>query len=602
MFAAKTFKDELFARDIGVAREFEREARTWIDLAPHENVARAYFVETIEGKPFVFLEYISGGDLLAAIAAGRFDSNMQELLVFAIQICDGMNHVLSHGISAHRDLKPNNCLITSEQTIKVTDFGIAMATGLADAVMPAAAGQARRVVGTLPYIAPEQWVSPSAVDVRTDVYAFGITLYQMITKRLPFVIDPQAKSPAQIADSYEALHRTAPVPAFECAVDGLKDVVMTCLAKAAAARYPDFSAIRAALTPIYEAIAGTAIWRPATPPEIDASIWSERGASLSKLGYHNEAVSACRQAIAMNGGSTAAWNNLGVALINWGAQEKNFGYPDEALRLYREAVDACETAIALNPRLAEPSSNLGLALGNLGLSDQALANYDRALDLGGKHVGTLGNKVNLLLQLGRSGEAQVSAEQAVRADPNSASAWFSLGLVYDFQGRLQEAINGYSRATAVNPFLPDAWGNLAAAHLSRGSWPDAVASATRALAINPDHRIALSNRAYALTAVNRPGDALTDLERALQLYPKDPILHLNRARPLAMLGRRNEALDACDQAIALNRRSGTAFIQKGAIYEELGDRQSALECYEQARGVDDPRAEQRIARLRRLIH
>ena len=592
-FAAKTFKDELFVRDIAVAKEFEREAKIWIDLDPHENVARAYFVERIEGKPFIFLEYVSGGDLLAVIRSGRLASDMTALLRYAIQICDGMAHALSHGISAHRDLKPNNCLVTSEGNLKVTDFGLAMAAaGTADR-----GGGAPLVVGTMPYMAPEQWINSSTVDQRADVYAFGVMLYQMITQRLPFMVDPQGKTPAQIASAYEGLHRSASVPRFECAIPALQDVVARCLAKPAASRYANFAAIRAALAPIYESVTGEPIWRPATAAEVDASTWSERGATLAELGFYEDGVSACQRAIQLNGRSSAARNNLGKALLNWGVHEKNRGNTEEALRLYRDAIDACEEAIRLNPRSAEPHNNLGLALENLGQADQALACFDRAIGIDDKHVGTFGNKVNLLLRLRRNGDAYAAAQTALKADRNSAAAWFSLGLVYEHQGRINDANDSYLKATELNPFLPDAWSNLAVVKFGQGRFTEAIAAATRALEINPDHRSALSNRGLAQAKLKRYADALIDLDRAVRVYPKDPVPHLNRALPLAMLGKWHEALDACDQAIAVDPNYSSALIQKGAIYAERKNYPAALRCYVQAHDLGDPRAAPRIAQL-----
>src|SRR5579862_9377397 len=82
-------------------------------------------VEKIQGKPFLFLEYVSGGDLAAWIGTPRLTEDISQVLRFAVQFCDGMIHALSKGIRAHRDIKPRNCLITVDGTLKVTDFGLA---------------------------------------------------------------------------------------------------------------------------------------------------------------------------------------------------------------------------------------------------------------------------------------------------------------------------------------------------------------------------------------------------------------------------------------------------------------------------------------------
>ena len=125
VFAAKTFQEEAFAKNPGTAERFIREAHAWVNLDIHQNVTRARFVQEIEGKPFLFLEYVSGGDLDGWIGTPRLTEDLPQVLRFAIQFCDGMIHALSRGIKAHRDIKPANCLITEDRTLKVTDFGLA---------------------------------------------------------------------------------------------------------------------------------------------------------------------------------------------------------------------------------------------------------------------------------------------------------------------------------------------------------------------------------------------------------------------------------------------------------------------------------------------
>ena len=126
-YAVKTFRDDRYKDHSDCADDFVREALTWINLDVHENVTRAEFVQTIQGKPFVFSEYVSGGDLRRWIGTPRLTEDLPQVLRFAIQFCDGMIHAAAKGIKVHRDIKPRNCLITEDLTLKVTDFGLAKA-------------------------------------------------------------------------------------------------------------------------------------------------------------------------------------------------------------------------------------------------------------------------------------------------------------------------------------------------------------------------------------------------------------------------------------------------------------------------------------------
>src|SRR3990172_1277119 len=207
--AVKTFKDEAFAQNATIADRFNSEAYSWVKLDVHQNVTRAVFVQTISGKPFIFLEYVSGGDLSGWIGTPRLTDDLPQVLRFAIQFCDGMIHVLNKGITAHRDIKPTNCLITEDKILKVTDFGLAKllteaepddaqeSSGLGVQKKPSgflgrlfvrregivSGGSAKPLdagftrtgagAGTPPYMAPEQFDDLKRADIRADIYSFG---------------------------------------------------------------------------------------------------------------------------------------------------------------------------------------------------------------------------------------------------------------------------------------------------------------------------------------------------------------------------------------------------------------------------------------------
>src|SRR5271157_2654369 len=94
-FAVKTFQDEVFARNPGIADRFSLEALTWLNLDSHQNVVKACMLEQISGKPFLFLEYVSGGDLSGWVGTPRLTKDLPQVLRFPIQLCDGMIYALS---------------------------------------------------------------------------------------------------------------------------------------------------------------------------------------------------------------------------------------------------------------------------------------------------------------------------------------------------------------------------------------------------------------------------------------------------------------------------------------------------------------------------
>lgn len=177
-YAVKTFRDEALELDPEIPDRFMKEALTWINLGAHPHMTSAVLVENMGLKPLLFLEYVEGGDAGRWVGSDYLKGMQWRLVRLAVQFCDGMNHALARGLKAHRDIKPQNCLITPYGKLKVTDFGLAKAFD----DLPAAGARA----GTPAYMAPEQFRDPGLADIRADVYSFGVTLHQMLAGNLPF--------------------------------------------------------------------------------------------------------------------------------------------------------------------------------------------------------------------------------------------------------------------------------------------------------------------------------------------------------------------------------------------------------------------------------
>jgi len=508
-FAAKTFQDELFKRNPMVAERFTQEALAWIRLDRHENIARARFVENIQGRPFLFLEYVSGGDLSNWIGTPRLSEDLPQVLRFAIQFCDGMSHALSKGIQAHRDIKPPNCLITEDHTLKVTDFGLAKmfdeARPLGGAGREAEAGNvpglsigATRTgtgAGTPPYMAPEQFDDAKHVDVRADVYSFGVMLYQMLAGRLPFQ--------GRTWQEFERLHRTQPPPPLVTCHSSLVTVVHTCLAKDPAARYANFDVLRGRLAEIYESLAGEAAPRPRAGIDLDATDYSNKGASLVDLGSPAEALTCCERALEINPRLAMAWLNKGAALAD-------LGRLDEALTCY-------ERALEVNPRDPRVWYNKGLALAGLGRHAEALTCYERALQITPSFPEAWGNKGNALARLGRHDQALTCYERALEINPRDAKAWLNKGGALGHLGRLAEALTCFERALEINPPYAIAWSNKGHALDKLGHPDEALICFERALEINPRLADAWSNKGAVLFDAGRFQEALACFEQAQQL-------------------------------------------------------------------------------------
>jgi len=174
--AVKVLRPELVEDEEFVAR-FKRESQAAASLS-HPNIVNIYDVGEENGIYYIVMEYIKGKTLKEYIREkGKLD--WEEAVRIAIQICSALKHAHKNGI-IHRDIKPQNILVSEDGTIKVADFGIARAATSATVTMAGA-----NVMGSVHYFSPEQ-ARGGHVDAKSDLYSLGIVLYEMVTGTVPF--------------------------------------------------------------------------------------------------------------------------------------------------------------------------------------------------------------------------------------------------------------------------------------------------------------------------------------------------------------------------------------------------------------------------------
>jgi serine/threonine protein kinase len=181
---------DAFAADPDRLARFEREAKTLASLN-HPHIAAIYGFEKSEGTCALVMELVEGDDLSQRIARGAM--RLDEALPIAMQICEALAAAHEQGI-IHRDLKPANIKVRPDGTVKVLDFGLAKPTApagssssasLSPTLTSPAMSQAGLILGTAAYMSPEQ-AKGRPVDRRSDVWAFGCVLFEMLTGRRAF--------------------------------------------------------------------------------------------------------------------------------------------------------------------------------------------------------------------------------------------------------------------------------------------------------------------------------------------------------------------------------------------------------------------------------
>ena len=227
-------------------RRFAREAELLGSLR-HPHIAQIHWAGACDilgsAVPFIVMEFVRGGLPITAYAREQGLDTPQRLGLFR-KVCDAVARAHAAGI-VHRDLKPSNVLVDANGEPKLIDFGIArMAAGDGGGTAVTELG---RLVGTVQYMSPEQISGDGAgIDPRTDVYALGLILHELVSGRRPYEIDPR-----RVFDAARVIRERKPVSLT--VADGrqpapaLGRIVEQCLAIAPTRRYPDAAAVAAAV-------------------------------------------------------------------------------------------------------------------------------------------------------------------------------------------------------------------------------------------------------------------------------------------------------------------------------------------------------------------
>jgi len=414
LLALKTFHNNFLlsrkAQDL-----FKHEALVWIELKRQANVLSADYVTRLEDRLFIALEYIKP-DKQGRNTLTHYLGNLAlpDIMEFSIQFCCGMEYAYSKGIDAHRDIKPDNIMVTPDKTVKITDFGLAKAfqaiqlTGEAISTeqnpsLSVFQNKGKQICGTLPYMAPEQF--DGYADKRSDIYSFGITLYEMVTGgNLPFT--------GRTIQEWEKLHKQRKIPIITDSpfpiIPKLFSTIQKCLEKNPNKRYQDFIDIRKELQSLFLQETGE-VFKPAATEEIDTVIdLSNKGMSFSELGKYEQALVCYNKALKLNPKDAETWCNKAATLNSMGK--------------YQEALNCSEKALALNSGDALSWNNKAIALWHLGKAKEGIACLDKALAINPRYAEIWCTKGVLLGAIGKPQEALKCVNEAIKLNPNLAQA------------------------------------------------------------------------------------------------------------------------------------------------------------------------------------
>ncbi len=584
VYALKTFKDD-FLDDGETRKLFIREANVWIALERHPYLVQARFVDEISGRLYIAMEYIAPNEQGLNTLEGYLEyqpPDLDQSLRWAIQFCHGMEYAYSKGLRCHRDIKPANIMITSEKNVKISDFGLAgvLSTssrkrlivkqggvGLSNSIMDG------KGCGTPTHMPPEQFTNAATCDQRSDIYAFGVVLYQLATGgKLPFLaVPPRDNSEEeQVRFSREMyqLHSHAPVQQMD---SPLFPAIHHCLEKNKNKRYASFRELRAELEPLLKRQTGETVKSPELM-QLNVLELINKGFSLNSLGYFQEAINCCDEALKINSLLALAWLNKSVGL--------------DGLRRYAEAIKCCDKALEINPQDARPWINKGHSLNGLRRYAEAAKCFDRALEINPQDTNAWNNKGNNLNDLGNYAEAVKCFDRALEINPQNIPAWINKGLSLDRLGYFQEGIICYDKALEINPQDTNAWINKGFSLNKLSRYDEAIACCDKILEIDPQHADAGGTKCSILANMGHYNEAMMCCDKTLENNPQNVGVWATKGFSLDSLGRFREAKKCYDTALEINPQYSIAWYNKGVLLDRSGHINDAIKHYDRALASD----------------
>ena len=642
---------------------FEREATTVAGLN-HPNIVTLHSVEDVDGTRFLTMELVEGRNLADLVTSAGMP--LTQLLDLAIPLADALVSAHEKGV-VHRDLKPTNVMVTRDGRVKVLDFGLAKLvqsdSHLGDtlaATQSLGLSVAGEVVGTAPYMAPEQ-IRGDVVDARTDLFSFGILLYELTCGMRPF-------GGNRFADVSSAILRDAPPPLSGLRADvpaDLERIIERCLAKHPRERFQTALDVLNELRGLRRALESGA----SLPPRDS----SERAVSIAVLPFVNRSANPDDEYFS-DGLADELLNLLakiqGLRVL---ARASSFHFKGQAVplseigrtlnvvtiidgtvrragprvrisvqlvkvadgsQLWSETYDRMlEDIFAVQDDIAQSivkelrTTLLGERPGSDAMN-RARAEVDRAAK--GRSTDPEAHRLYLLARhlmdgLNREATAQAATylKQAVERDPRFALAWVELSVVHSREigwawvadevggGRARKAVE---RALELEPDLAEGHAQLASVQIvAEWDWPGAQASLARARELAPSNSNVLRLCGLLANAQGRPDEAAGLFRQALEQDPLSAAAYHSLAIAQDALGdpagaeeSLRKALELAPQRIASRSLLALAILSQGRIEDALavalrepedGLRLGALALIHHARGD----AAQATDALQRLI-
>jgi non-specific serine/threonine protein kinase len=525
---------------------FRREAQAVAALS-HPNIVTIYSIEESEAGHLITMEVVDGKSLEEIISGDGL--SVQRTLEIAEPLVSALAAAHARGIT-HRDLKPANIMVTEDGSVKVLDFGLAKlqpgdSSDSQENVATQTLTQEGAVVGTVPYMSPEQ-VQGKAVDHRTDLFSFGVILYEMTTGRRPFAGGTSAEVVSAILrDTPEAVGDARPdMPPH------VGRIIARCLEKEPDLRYQSAEDIKVALHKVGEEVeetkGGDDAASVAVLPFVDMS--PEKDQDYFCEGLAEELINAL-----------VSIEDLRVASRTSAFRFK--GSQQDIREIGRRL--GVSTVLEGSVRKAGNQVRISVQLVNVDDGYHLWSSrFDRKLEDVFAIQDEISQNIVEALQVTLTPKASQAAEKAAPADVQAYDYYLKgRKFFYEFRAKgFELARQMFARAIVIDENYARAYAGVADCcsflymyyESSDANLKEADAASRKAVEVNPDSAEAHASRGLALSLSGRYEEAASEFERAIELNPKLYEAHYFFGRALFAQGRHAEAAEKYEEACRVN--------------------------------------------------
>jgi serine/threonine protein kinase len=540
LLALKTIRDDKIRDPLRRAR-IKQEAIIWVKLGKHPYLVQLKAAEEIDGRLWIGLEPIinpNNKDLRTLEGyLNRGELEFLQVIKWAIQFCIGIEYAYQMGLKAHRDITPSNILITQDRQLKISDFGLAgvleeiSQEGQIDGQSPKIT---KKMIGTDTHMSPEQFDNPSECDERSDIYSFGIVLYQMINDGNPPFLHGSW-------DEKERLHKESPVAPLD---SELFPIISKCLEKDPQKRYRSFEELRFEFQTILKEKTGEIIEIP-TKVTYEIHEFTNWATCFSNLNYDEEAIEKLDKALELDENNIPALRAKGVCLNKLGKYEEALEYINKVIELDPTDVNALSHKIACYIQLHEyqkaeqfysenfkqlskfPDAihHLGRSYQDLNLHEEAIEYFDEALKHNPIEPSQIYNSKGISLRVLRQYNVAIGCfKKAIEFNPIFFKAYNDLGVCYTSLPipKYIEAIACFDFIIRQYEMYPDpvsikevlrAWSNKGVCYIRLNRLEESKDCFDKALALDSSYIIALFNKAETFSKQGDPERSIESLEK-----------------------------------------------------------------------------------------